>query len=64
MRTSVVLNLIALGFLTIGLAYVARGLTRGRGTMPKGGDRRIAATLLAVAAALFLAASGFLASGD
>ncbi len=64
MRTAVGLNLFALGFLTVGLAYLARGLAQGKGTVPKGRDRRIAAALLAVAAALFLAAGGFLMTGD
>lgn len=64
MRTSVGLNLIALGLLTVGLAYPARGLVQGKGTVPKGRDRRVAAALLAAAAALFLAAGGFLMAGD
>ena len=64
MPTSLQLNLLALGFLTAGLAFIARGLAEGRGTMPKGWDRRAAAALLAVSAVLFLAAGGFLMSGD
>jgi hypothetical protein len=64
MRTSVVLNLIALGVLTVGLAYLARGLALGKGTMPQGRDRRAAAGLLAIAAALFITAGGFLMAGD
>jgi hypothetical protein len=64
MPTSLQFNLLALGFLTAGLAFMARGLTEGKGTMPKGRDRRAAAGLLAVAAALFLAAGGLLMFRD
>jgi hypothetical protein len=64
MPTSLKLNLLALGFLTAGLAFMAHGLVEGKGTMPKGRDRRVAAALIAVSAALFLAAGGFLMSGD
>ena len=63
MPTSLQLNLLALGFLTAGLAFLAHGLVEGKGTMPKGRDRRAAASLLAIAAVLFLAAGGFLMSG-
>ncbi|KUG52931.1 hypothetical protein AVL61_11955 [Kocuria rosea subsp. polaris] len=64
MPTSLKLNLVALGFLFAGLAFLARGLVGGSGTMPKGRDRRAAAGFLAVSAALFLAAGGFLMAGD
>jgi hypothetical protein len=64
MPTSLQLNLLALGFLTAGLAFLAHGLVEGKGTMPKGRGRRAAAVLFAVSAALFLSAGGFLMSGD
>lgn len=64
MRTSLQLNLLALGFLFAGALFMARGLVEGKGTMPKGRDRRAAAALFLVAAALFLTAGGFLMSGD
>lgn len=64
MPTSLKINLIALGFLFAGLAFLARGLVEGRGTMPKGRDRRAAAGLFLVSAALFLTAGGLLMSGD
>ncbi|MEX5236022.1 hypothetical protein [Kocuria arenosa] len=64
MPTSLRLNLLALGVLTAGLAFLAHGLVEGKGTMPKGRDRRAAAALFTVSAALFLAAGGFLMSGD
>ena len=64
MPTSLQLDFIALGFLFAGALFMARGLAEGKGTMPKGRDRRAAAVLFAVSAALFLAAGGFLMSGD
>lgn len=64
MPTSLQLNFIALGFLVAGAAFMARGLVEGKGTMPKGRDRRAAAALFLVASALFLTAGGFLLSGD
>ena len=66
MPTSLKLHLIALGFVFAGLAFLAHGLVegKGKGTMPKGRDRRAAAGLFAVSAALFLTAGGFLMSGD
>ncbi|GAA1747089.1 hypothetical protein [Kocuria aegyptia] len=64
MPTSLKLNFIALGFLFAGALFMARGLAEGKGTMPKGRDRRAAAGLLAVAAAMFLTAGVFLMSGD
>lgn len=64
MPTSLKLHVIALGFVFVGLAFLAHGLVEGKGAMPKGRDRRAAAGLFAVAAALFLTAGGFLMSGD
>lgn len=58
------LHLVALGFLFAGLAFLARDLVAGRGTMPKGRDRRAAAGLFLVSAALFLTAGSLLMSGD
>ncbi|MFI7496277.1 hypothetical protein ACH9D2_16365 [Kocuria sp. M4R2S49] len=64
MPTSLGINLVALAFLSAGLLFLARGLVEGRGTMPKGRDRRAAAGLFLVSAVLFLAAGSFLLSGD
>lgn len=64
MPTSLKLNFIALGLLFAGALFMARGLVEGKGTMPKGRDRRAAAGLLVVSAALFLTAGVFLMSGD
>jgi hypothetical protein len=64
MPTSLKLNFIALGFLFAGALFMALGLVEGKGTMPKGRDRRSAGGMFAVSAALFLAAGGFLMSGD
>ncbi|MEX5303676.1 hypothetical protein [Kocuria sabuli] len=64
MPTSLKIHLVALGFLFVGLALLARGLVEGKGTMPKGRDRRAAAGMFLVSAALFLAAGGLLMSGD
>lgn len=64
MPMSLGINLVALAFLTVGLMFLTRGLVEGRGTMPKGRDRRAAAVLFVISAALFLAAGGFLMSGD
>ncbi len=64
MPTSLRIHLVALGFLFVGLAFLARGLVEGKGTMPKGRDRRAAAGLLLVPAALLLTAGGLLTSGD
>ncbi|MGQ1798076.1 hypothetical protein ACT4S5_13200 [Kocuria oceani] len=64
MRTSLRLNFTALGFLFAGALFMARGMAEGKGTMPKGRDRRAAAGMLAVAAALFLTAGAFLMAGD
>ncbi|MFI7496776.1 hypothetical protein ACH9D2_18900 [Kocuria sp. M4R2S49] len=64
MPTSLNLNFIALGFLFAGSLFMARGLVDGKGTMPKGRDRRAAAGLFVVASVLFLTAGGFLMSGD
>ena len=64
MRTSLQLNFIALGFLFAGALFMARGMVEGKGAMPKGRDRRAAAALLAISAALFMTAGGFLMSGD
>lgn len=64
MPTSLMLNLAALAFLTAGLGFLSRGLRAGKGTMPRGRDRRAAAALFAASAVLFLTAGGLSMSGD
>lgn len=64
MPTSLSIHLVALVFLSAGLLFLARGLVEGKGTLPKGKDRRAAAVLFLVSALLFLAAGGFSMSGD
>lgn len=64
MPTSLRIHLVALALLSVGLLFLTRGLVEGKGTMPKGRDRRAAAVLFLVSAVLFLAAGGFLMSGD
>lgn len=64
MPASLRINMVALVFLFAGLMFLFHGLIKGKGTMPPGRDRRIAAVLFFVSAVLFLAAGGFLMAGD
>lgn len=62
MPSSSIIHLIALAVLFTALTFLGRGLAKCEGATPPGRDRRIAAALFTIAAALFLAA-GVLRSG-
>lgn len=63
MPMSLRITLLAQVLLLAGFAFLARGLVKGRGTMPHGADRRICGALMVVSVALFLAA-GVLMRGE
>lgn len=64
MPMSLRFNLLALAVLFAALLFMARGLVEGKGRMPRGRDRRIAAALFLVSSALFFTAGALLMGGD